>query len=482
MKLKLTKAGALALALTSLPAYATTNTFTVDSSGSLSLTGDLTLSATTAANLNGILQQGSNTLLYEFAYGNNGTVTVRGWNIFIGANAGNFTVGSTATSALQGSENLGIGDYSLNSVTLGNYNVAIGTHSQEFNTIGGSNVSVGVDSMINSSGMTGSANVCMGTDACEMLLSGFNNTGIGDHALQSATTAYYNASLGAGSLNNNVSGNYNTALGMYSLFSMTGSNSVGVGYAAGYNDTNSNQFYVGDIQQSSLANDQAYSLLWGTFSGTAASLAGQQLTVNGLTTINGAPQTGSSASSFLRITGTWNTSGNPTAINLNVTDTADGGSPLLMNLQVGGVSKFNLDKNGVISNAKGVIGNSNAFYIYNTSSSFPVMNLAAGALINGSSQAIRWNSSTYLTTGSSDTSICRASAGVVGFDGGSCSSFTGGLIAGTQTLTAATPTVSPGQIGFGTTTVAAGTGTCPSGAAGCLVINVGGSTQNIPYY
>ena len=56
--------------------------------------------------------------------------------------------------------------------------------------------------------------------------------------------------------------------------------------------------------------------------------------------------TGSSATSSLSIAQTWNTTGTPTALDLNVTDTASNASSLLMNLRVGGTSRFSVTKAG----------------------------------------------------------------------------------------------------------------------------------------
>lgn len=53
--------------------------------------------------------------------------------------------------------------------------------------------------------------------------------------------------------------------------------------------------------------------------------------------------------------------------------------------------------------------------------------------------------------------------------------------------TAVAPTVSAGQIGYGSTVVAAG-GACPTGTvggvavAGCIVVNIAGSAKNVPYF
>lgn len=56
--------------------------------------------------------------------------------------------------------------------------------------------------------------------------------------------------------------------------------------------------------------------------------------------------TGSAAQSMIDLHGTWNTSGDPTAVKVNVIDTASGSSAKLLDLQVGGVSKFSVDKDG----------------------------------------------------------------------------------------------------------------------------------------
>lgn len=56
--------------------------------------------------------------------------------------------------------------------------------------------------------------------------------------------------------------------------------------------------------------------------------------------------TGSASASFVDLSGTWNTTGTPTAIKLNITDTASNASSLLMDLQVGGASRFKVDRFG----------------------------------------------------------------------------------------------------------------------------------------
>jgi hypothetical protein len=56
--------------------------------------------------------------------------------------------------------------------------------------------------------------------------------------------------------------------------------------------------------------------------------------------------TGSSVTPAVDITGTWNTTGAPTLIRANVTNTASNVNSLLMDLQVGGTSQFNVGRTG----------------------------------------------------------------------------------------------------------------------------------------
>jgi hypothetical protein len=63
-------------------------------------------------------------------------------------------------------------------------------------------------------------------------------------------------------------------------------------------------------------------------------------------TISGYSLTGSNAQSALSITGTWNTTGAPTLIFANVTNTASNANSLLMDLQVGGSSQFQITRAG----------------------------------------------------------------------------------------------------------------------------------------
>lgn len=81
--------------------------------------------------------------------------------------------------------------------------------------------------------------------------------------------------------------------------------------------------------------------------------------VTGLFSLYPPTLTGSSATSALSISQTWNTTGNPTLIFANVTNTASGATANLMDLQVGGASQFRINKTGTIT-INGPINNINS--------------------------------------------------------------------------------------------------------------------------
>lgn len=70
------------------------------------------------------------------------------------------------------------------------------------------------------------------------------------------------------------------------------------------------------------------------------------LQIAGTATITPAALTGSAATSALDIAQTWNTTGTPTAIKLNITDTASNGNSRLLDIQLNGASRFIFVKNG----------------------------------------------------------------------------------------------------------------------------------------
>jgi hypothetical protein len=79
--------------------------------------------------------------------------------------------------------------------------------------------------------------------------------------------------------------------------------------------------------------------------------------VSGTTTITPATLTGSTATSALDISQTWNTTGTPIAFKLNITDTASNSVSELMNLQVGAVMRFRVLKTGYFEHSGGGVIN-----------------------------------------------------------------------------------------------------------------------------
>ncbi len=80
-------------------------------------------------------------------------------------------------------------------------------------------------------------------------------------------------------------------------------------------------------------------------------------------TVSGYSLTGANGQSLLDMSGTWNTTGTPTLIKANVTNTASNGSALLMDLQKGGVSQFNVRaSDGALTFSGGIAGANNTIF------------------------------------------------------------------------------------------------------------------------
>lgn len=86
----------------------------------------------------------------------------------------------------------------------------------------------------------------------------------------------------------------------------------------------------------------------------------------GVISATGYSLTGSNATSMIDLAGTWNTSGTPTALLLNITNTASNAASKLIDLQVGGVSRFNITREGQFAfnftNASGILGTMASIY------------------------------------------------------------------------------------------------------------------------
>ena len=247
--------------------------------------GNIQIDDTTFANKNGIIYKGTVPFIHNFNYGNNGTVTTDGYNTFVGKNAGNFTMGSTATQTSHSSYNTSIGEYSFKSNTRGSYNTANGTYALYSNTTGTYNTANGAYALYSNtnsgnntangtyalyfntgyqntangtyalySNTTGNSNTANGYLALTSNTSGFENTASGNQALNSNSTGYYNTANGYQTLRSNTTGYLNTASGHQALYSnTTGYQNIALGYIAGRyiangstaNTTSNNSLYLG---------------------------------------------------------------------------------------------------------------------------------------------------------------------------------------------------------------------------------------------
>ena len=171
--------------------------------------------------------------------------------------------GNTGNS---GAHNLGIGTGSLGTSGSGYYNVIVG------------------DGAMGSANYNG--NAILGYIAGSNLLGNYNSAF--GYSAAVAIGGSYNSSFGMNSMGhsgNNAS--YNTAIGSESLGRAAGNRNVALGYFSGAYETGDNSFYVNNIDQTNTTGDKAYSLMYGTFAGTATSLTGQQLTINGKLKLGG---------------------------------------------------------------------------------------------------------------------------------------------------------------------------------------------------
>jgi hypothetical protein len=155
---------------------------TTSPSQELDLIGDLELEMTTSSNT-GVIYKGSNRFIHNFQHPTGGGAVPAGYNTFVGVNAGNFTMGSTATQTYHGS-----------------YNSAMGLQALYSNTTGYRNSAMGVSALF--SNTTGYLNSAMGVNALYFNTTGYRNSAMGVQALYSNTTGYYNSAMGSDALYN----------------------------------------------------------------------------------------------------------------------------------------------------------------------------------------------------------------------------------------------------------------------------------------
>lgn len=179
------------------------------------------LDHTDAANIGTIYKEEQDTgnyysFIHDFSHPTGGTAKPAGYNLFIGVNAGNFTMGSTATETYHASNNIGIGQLALRDLTLGYSNTALGRGALYNVTTGGENIGIG-------------------SYAAYYLETGFHNIAVGRHALESTVTGSGNISLGFDScqgsdVNNTIAIGYRA---LYDAAGYLGNDNIAIGIGAG---------------------------------------------------------------------------------------------------------------------------------------------------------------------------------------------------------------------------------------------------------
>jgi hypothetical protein len=221
---------------------------------------------------------------YQALYNNTASYnTALGYQAGIGISSGylNTAIGLQAmghTAVVTGTENVGIGYYSLGNLTSGTFNMGIGDYALQTNTTGSNNTAIG-GSALNSND-TASNNTAIGYQAGYTNSTGTGlsfvgagagygnttanyNTAFGESALRNTSTGKGNVALGNSALYANTTGRSNTAVGCYDddsnppmRFNTTGSYNIAVGTGAlGANTTTSYNTAVGYQAGSKNASD-----------------------------------------------------------------------------------------------------------------------------------------------------------------------------------------------------------------------------------
>lgn len=195
---------------------------TTSPSKRLDIKGDgINLESTTYSSQHGIIYKNGSSFISNFNYGDNGTVTTGGANTFIGINAGNFTMGSSAVAAYESSYNTAVGQGTLNHNTTGYHNTIIGSSGLTQNTTGYNNTAAGFASL--GKNTAGSNNTASGYASLYNNASGSNNTAFGYQAGRSA----------AGSVADNTGSNNGVFIGANTrALNATDNNEIVIGYGA----------------------------------------------------------------------------------------------------------------------------------------------------------------------------------------------------------------------------------------------------------
>jgi hypothetical protein len=112
-----------------------------------------------------------------------------------------------------------------------NYNVFVGYGAGYSNTTGYQNFGLGWNALYSNNGNQNSG---LGSYALYSNTTGLKNSAVGSACLLANTTGNENSAIGFNALRFNTTGSYNLSLGNISLYRPNASNTVAIGYAAGF--------------------------------------------------------------------------------------------------------------------------------------------------------------------------------------------------------------------------------------------------------
>jgi len=201
--------------------------FKVDTSGDVTLNGNLNLPYTNYTGTVGVITQDGFPFIHTCC---NSTI-----NTFIGQGAGNFYTSGEGSTAF--------GSSALHSISTGNYNTAIGYSALWSNTTGGNNTAIGQSAL--SSNTAGGNNTAVGVSAlvanCNSVpepCTALNNTGVGYWALVHNSTGDHNTAIGANADVTSTNMSNATAIGANAV--VGASNALVLGSISGVNGATSN--------------------------------------------------------------------------------------------------------------------------------------------------------------------------------------------------------------------------------------------------
>ena len=187
----------------------------------------------------GVIYKGSLPFLHDYNCAGHD-----GYNVFLGINAGNFTMSGGLVN--DGSYNTAIGYNCSHGLSAGTRNTAVGANSMVSCSSGSDNIAIGYFAM---NGTTiGSNNTALGISAGHGLVSGNYNCLMGTVAGQSLNASSYNTILGSWAGSNLMNGNDNIILGANAGNNLSsGSNNIIIGDNMDVGTTVSNKLNIGGI-------------------------------------------------------------------------------------------------------------------------------------------------------------------------------------------------------------------------------------------